>query len=213
MAREPGAPAGLAASARRTQGQRRAQTRQRLLDATIDSLVEVGYAATTTRAVSARAGVSTGAQTHHFPHRMDLIAAAVEYLADQRQAALHRAAQRIPKAGDRRIAAGLDLIWRDFTSPLFVVMAKLWVAAADDPDLYGCLVPVERRLARAIRAVTREMMGPAAAAPDFDDRMAVALSTIRGLALMERFRPTAPGASRSAWPGHRAALVTLIAGD
>src|SRR5690242_5936361 len=65
---------------RRTQEQRRAETRAKLLDAAIESLLEVGYAATTTRAVAQRAGVSSGAQTHHFPRRVDLVAAAVEHL-------------------------------------------------------------------------------------------------------------------------------------
>ena len=56
-----------APAARRTQQQRSDETRAALLDATIICLHEVGYAGTSTTLVSERAGVSRGAQTHHFP--------------------------------------------------------------------------------------------------------------------------------------------------
>src|ERR1019366_1193637 len=62
---------------RRTQQERRDETRAKLLDATIESLVEVGYSATTTRLLAERAGVSSGAHSrvrrtsHHPPHRRD----------------------------------------------------------------------------------------------------------------------------------------------
>ena len=51
---------------RRSQAERSASTRALLLDATIDSLVEDGYASTTTTGIADRAGVSRGAQMHHF---------------------------------------------------------------------------------------------------------------------------------------------------
>src|SRR5204862_5492808 len=62
---------------RRTQAERSAATQALLLDATIDSLVEVGYANTTTTGIAERAGVSRGAQMHHFPSKGELVAAAV----------------------------------------------------------------------------------------------------------------------------------------
>ena len=59
-----------------TQVERRAETRAKLLDATVKSIVEHGLAATTSRRVCDIAGVSSGAQTHHFPFRTDLLGAA-----------------------------------------------------------------------------------------------------------------------------------------
>src|SRR5215212_4680044 len=99
---------------RRTQEERRAQTRTKLLDATVRSLVEVGYAGTTTRAVAQRAGVSSGAQTHHFPRRVDLVAAAVEQLTIQRVRAMRAAAEDLPAEPEARARAFLDLLWSDF---------------------------------------------------------------------------------------------------
>ena len=64
-------------AARRTQQQHTEETQAALLDATIACLHEVGYAATSTTLVSERAGVSRGAQTHHYPTKTQLVVAAI----------------------------------------------------------------------------------------------------------------------------------------
>ena len=66
--------------------------RQRLLDATVECLVEHGWSGTSTTLVSQRAGVSRGAQLHHFPTKADLVLAAVEHLSDARARTSSRAA-------------------------------------------------------------------------------------------------------------------------
>jgi AcrR family transcriptional regulator len=193
---------------RRTQEQRREQMRERLLDATIASLIEDGYAATTLRAVSARADVSSGAMTHHFPRRVDLVGAAVERLAEQRIAALrsHIDAAR----GDRaqRVREVLDLLWGDLAGETFKVFVKLWSAADDDPELYERLVPLERTLARAIAAAVADF---AAEFPydDLDARMLVVLSALRGLALQRSFEPRR-GRAADPWPRVRPLVERLL---
>src|SRR4051794_17825937 len=68
---------------RRSQADRRAATQAALLDAAIETLVEDGYAALTTRGVSERAGVSQGAQQHYFPTKTALVQAAIGRVAPQ----------------------------------------------------------------------------------------------------------------------------------
>ena len=72
------------------QAQRSADTRRRLCQAALDVLCEVGYESLTTPLIAARAGVSRGAQTHHFATKADLLVAAFEHLLqtweDARQA-------------------------------------------------------------------------------------------------------------------------------
>lgn len=181
-----------------TQQQRRDSTRGKLLDATIRSLLDVGYAATTTRRVAELAGVSAGAQTHHFPHRVDLVGAAVERLAEQRIAAVK--ATDLPEERAAQARALLDLLWADFSSDLFAIFVKLWVAAANDPDLYARLVPVERGMTREIAA---------AIPPDLRAQATLTLATMRGMALTLAYEPT--GRRRQdAWPAVRPLLERLL---
>jgi AcrR family transcriptional regulator len=191
---------------RRTQEQRRAETRAKLLDATVDSLLEVGVPATTTRRVSELAGVSLGAQTHHFPHRSDLLAAAAEQIAGQRVGRLRQLAAELSPEPTDRLPALLDLLWADFSSPVFTVFVKLWVAAADDSDLYHRMVELERQLARTISDAAIEFMGPLSRRPGWEARLLLVLNAIRGLALTERFEPRRPP-RRDPWPSLRAALI------
>ena len=51
--------------------------RRRLMEATVECLVELGWEGTTTTVVSQCAGVSRGAQLHHFPSKQALGVAAV----------------------------------------------------------------------------------------------------------------------------------------
>jgi AcrR family transcriptional regulator len=195
---------------RRTQEQRREETRGKLLDATITSLVEAGYAATTTRRVAELAGVSVGAQSHHFPRRVDLVAAAVEELAARRMREVHQLAAELPDDIEQRVTACLDLLWANFSSPLFSAFVKLWVAAADDQELYARLAPTELEMVRAIRALAVDIVGEPARSPGFEARLSVVLSTLRGLALFQAFEPTGRRRLRDPWPAHRAALERVL---
>lgn len=198
---------------RRTQDQRRAETRRRLLDATIDCLAEYGYAGATTRRIAERAEVSVGAVTHHFQYRVDLVAAAVEELVRRRLVALRQALDELPEDRERRVSAALDLIWADFSGPLFTVMVKLWIAAGDEEELYARMVPLERLLARAVVNLQPEFGIDADGAPSgkltVNPRYAVVLSAIRGLALSRAFEPRA-GHVRDPWPAHRAELERYL---
>ena len=192
---------------RRTQEERRAETRAKLLDATIQSVLDVGYAATTTRRVAELAGVSMGAQTHHFPHRVDLVGAAVERLAQRRLDELRAMADELPEEPRSRLEALLEIMAIDFFSDTFVVFVKLWVAAADDRELYDRLVPVERQIARAIAELATEL-GRDLGVTDLEPRLNLVLGALRGIALTERFEPRGRR-RRDPWPGVRAALLEV----
>lgn len=197
---------------RRTQDERRAKTRRRLLDATIQSLLDVGYARTTSRRVAELAGVSQGAQTHHFPYRVDLIGAALEHLVNQRIEGLREHASDLPQGRGERAGAVLDLLWADFSSDLFTIVIKLWVAAADDHALYERLVPIERQLAREIVGILPELLGDHQAPKDLRARVTVALAATRGLALSRAYEP-AGRRPRNPWPQVRTVLELLLSGD
>jgi AcrR family transcriptional regulator len=194
---------------RRTQVQRRTETQGKLLDATVQSVLDVGYSGTTIRRVAALAGVSQGAATHHFPRRVDLVGAAVERLAEHRIAELEQLAGELPAAPDQRVPLLLDVVWADFSSSTFTVFVKLWVAAADDEELYASLVPVERRISRAVGDLMGAFAGDELQRADLVPQMQMAMAAVRGLALTQRFEPTGR-TRRNPWPPVRAALLQAI---
>ncbi len=198
---------------RRSQSERRAETRGRLLDAAVESLIEVGYAGTTIRRVTELAGVSQGAQSHYFPRRVDLVAAAFERLAEQRIERYRERSRELSDDLDARRRALLDLLWEDFSSPVFTVAVKLWVAAADDEELRRRLVPVEKRIYANLSKLTAEVAGELGAKPDFDRLLAVAMNTAAGLALVREFDPSGRARSGEPWRYHREALERVLGAD
>jgi AcrR family transcriptional regulator len=170
---------------RRTQTERRRETRGLILDATVQSLIERGYARTTTLEVQKRAGVSRGALLHHFPSKAELMAAVVRHLAMLRGVELSRRAGLLPEGGDR-IGAVLDLLWEGFRGPLFHVAMELRIAARTDVDLRAILVDVERELRGHIIARCRELFGPRIASrPGFERAMDISLQLMIGSAMTE----------------------------
>src|SRR5688572_28435551 len=145
-----------AAATRVPQEERTRAMRQRLLEATVDCLVERGWSGTSTALVSKRAGVSRGAQLHHFPTNNDLVLAAVAHVTEVCGADLAAAARQLP-SGRRRTRAVLEMLAAHFTSPLFTAALELWVAARTDSTLHQAVGPLEQRIGRDIHRHTVEL--------------------------------------------------------
>lgn len=137
--------AGAAIRIRRTQEERSSSTRGRVMEATIECLLELGYGGTTTSEIARRAGVSRGAQLHHFPTKAELVIRAVEYLADRRHDEFMQAFAQLP-AGADRAAAAIDLLWPILSGPTFYVWLELAVAARTDPELRASVAATTRRV-------------------------------------------------------------------
>jgi AcrR family transcriptional regulator len=195
---------------RRSQAERSAATREALMDATIRCLIEEGYATTTTARVAERAGVSRGAHLHHFQTRSALLAAAIQHLARRRGEELRAAADAL-QAGPGRTAAGLDLLWSGYASPMSQAALDLWAAGRTDAELREHLVPFEKAMDRHTMELARRLFPDAAARPDFDELVEFVLATIRGLSLLDTLHP---GGGRNAkqWRSVRPRLVALLDG-
>ena len=145
----------------RTQQQRRDETRRALLDAAVESLIEVGFARTTTLEVQRRADVSRGALLHHFPSKAELLVAAVDHLAEMRARELKVLSQQLPPSEHRgaRTGAVLDLLWQCFSGTFFQVAMELRTAARTDPELRPVLATAEKALRERILAQARTLFG------------------------------------------------------
>lgn len=134
-------------------------TRAALLDAALDCLIERGHAATSTVEVARRAGVSRGAQQHHFPSRAHLLTALVEHLFERRTAEFRKAFADIPHSADQ-IDAGVDVLWSLFEGPMFTAWVEVWLAARTDPELRRAVLDLDQRLSDVMRAITAELLPP-----------------------------------------------------
>lgn len=132
----------------RTQAERRARTRTALLDATIDCLVEIGYARTSVQEICARAGVSKGAVQHHFSAKAELMAAAVEHLTAKLKNQVTESFGTVP-SGASGIPLAIDLLWEGYSGTLSTAVTELWVAARTDSELRTAIRPVDRALGRS----------------------------------------------------------------
>src|SRR4051812_265654 len=158
--------------------------RARLLEATVECLVERGFAGTSTTLVSERAGVSRGAQLHHFPTKNDLVVAAVEHLTEKRGAELGAAAAALPE-GPRHTRDVLQVLGDHFASPVFTAALELWVAARTDETLLAAVAPLEQRVGRETHRLTAELLGIDEARPGNRELVQATLDLVRGLGLAD----------------------------
>jgi AcrR family transcriptional regulator len=145
------------------QQERSRRTRTALLDAALDVLVERGYAATTTVEVARRAGVSRGAQLHHFPTKAELLTAAMSHLCERRVDE-YRLTFATLDPSMPRLDAAIDLLWQMYQGPTFIAWAELWVAARTDPELRPLILEQNRRFVEQTRKIYWGIVGPQAAA-------------------------------------------------
>ena len=164
------------------QADRSRAMRARLLEATVELLVERGFAGTSTTLVSERAGVSRGAQLHHFPTKNDLVVAAVEHLTELRGAELAEAVEALPRRDTRAV---LRMLGDHFSSPVFAAALELWVAARTDETLLAAVSPLEQRVGRETHRLTVTALGADESRPGTRELVQGTLDLVRGLGLAQ----------------------------
>lgn len=174
-----------------TQAERTAVTRAKLLDATASCLADLGYHRSSTTEICRRAGVSRGAQLHHFPTKADLVAAAVDHVFERRVEEFRTLIQTLP-TGPERIDLAVDVLWSVFQGETFTAWFELASAARTDPDLQERVSHVARAMGERIREVWLELFPPPPgyrATPVFFESAPVVLFTVLdGLAMRQLTR-------------------------
>ena len=142
----------------RTQQQRREETVARLLEASIATIIEVGYARASAAVITKRAGVSVGALFRHFDTMGDFMAAtAYEVLRRQLDTFTKQVAE-IP-ADRPALEAGLTIL-RDITSSSTnAVLYELMIAARTDEKLNATLQNVLEQYTSKICDAARALPG------------------------------------------------------
>jgi len=116
-----------------------AQTRARLVDATIRCIVKFGYANTITAKIAAEAGMSRGAMLHHYEFGSALIKATIVELHERRIRAFRRASKTV----SHDPATMVREYWRQLQKPAFIAFHELALAARTSKDLARILHPLE----------------------------------------------------------------------
>ncbi|MFG2021576.1 TetR/AcrR family transcriptional regulator [Actinomadura geliboluensis] len=189
-------------SSRRTQEERRSRTQARLLEATMECLVDLGWSGTSTTEVARRAGVSRGAQQHHYPTKMVLVAAALEHLLEAQRLAYETAFAVLP-AERRNVSGALDLLWEVFRGRPAKALMELAVAARTDDELRPLCIDLNERILQVILETFERLFPQNTLPPDFAPTMLRALfAMFVGLSIQNALDDDAEG--------HQAAVLRQV---
>lgn len=169
---------------RRTQSERRASTQAALLEATLLTLRELGYAKTTTTEIVARAGVSQGTLFRYYPTKEALLSAAAAELC----ASLFprfRVAMQTKKKGADAVEQTIRGLWRVFKSDEVRVLHELYAAAPTEPGLKNALLPVLVAHRAQTFEVAKELFPGLAVSPQFEAAADLVLGAMTGAVLMQ----------------------------
>lgn len=119
---------------RRTQQQRREETRSKLINAAIDLIQTKGAANFTTMQVAEAAGMTRGAIQYHFSSPKDLlrevIVAVVHFLSDLVEVEDLRTLEKW-----ERIDQLIDDYWKGYRTDIYIVFVEIAVQGRRDPEL------------------------------------------------------------------------------
>ena len=173
----------------RTQQQRREETVARLLDASIDTIVDVGYARASAAVIARRARVSDGALFRHFPTMGDFMAATAREVMRRQLELMTKRVAEIP-AAESALEAAVKIQWEATTNATNTVMFELMVAARTDEKLRATLQTVLAEYAANIYETARAFPG-AERFPEetFATLVAIITNSFNGAAIV---RPVLP---------------------
>ncbi|GAA2537949.1 TetR/AcrR family transcriptional regulator [Mycolicibacterium diernhoferi] len=174
----------------RTQQQRRAETVARLLDAGIETIIEIGYARASAAIIAKRAGLSVGALFRHYPTMGDFMAATGHEVLRRQLDLFGKRVAEIP--ADKPALESALTILRDVTgNDTNAVLYELMVAARTDAALRATLQHVLTEYAAKIDEVAAGVPGIDNLDPDLLPVVrALLTNAFDGAALLRGVLPT-----------------------
>jgi AcrR family transcriptional regulator len=172
---------------RRTQAERRATSRARLVEAALTCLAERGYAGATLPEIVRQAGMSNGALWRHFPSKAELLAA-TSFEAERR---LLATATDLPATASpaARIDAVVGQVARWSEQPAMFAILELLVASRTDDELRRELREGDERASAMFVNEIHRLLGPDLAAhPHFRANVRQLGLTMYGMAVTQHLR-------------------------
>jgi AcrR family transcriptional regulator len=174
----------------RTNAERTATARFKLITAAIDCLQGVGYTATSTLMIAQAAAVSRGAMLHHFPTKVDLMLAVVAHVIECQKQFYTTELFKLARGRERYVAI-TGLTWTAWSQPSGIAVIEIMIAARSDAALAERLPP----LLQELETSQREDVWAIAKSAGITDRdtveasVQINLAAIRGLCIDLMVRP------------------------
>lgn len=132
------------AKSRLSQAQRSSAMRLRLQDATIEQLIENGYAQASVSAICKSAGVSRGAFVHHYPTKLGLMEDVARKLVLDSNRKMGKVLSAVSQDDDL-LRAFIHGAWSEiFSTPIYHAYRELVNASQSDPELNRHMKKVNR---------------------------------------------------------------------
>lgn len=175
---------------RKTQEERAKATRDKLCRATLETISKVGYHNSTTPMIAERAGVSRGAQTHHFPTKYELVTAAFEYLMGEWEEKRRKFATENNEEPDA--AAYVEFLWAEvFNDPNYVATLEMLLAARGDPKLKAKLTELLQELSEFRLKIWRTVFHGMLTEQESNTLMRMTICLFRGMSMQSSLDPEA----------------------
>lgn len=168
---------------RRRQEERVRDTREKILNATIEVLVRDGFRGLSLREVAAAAEVSYGALVHHFTTKDDLTVQATSMVYEQAISLSEAAVENLDPARNPVSAYIDDCVRLYFDSP-FIAALEILMSARSDKPLLAKMLPVMTRHRSTCDALWHEVFTRSGMDEETAARILnLTLNIIRGMAL------------------------------
>jgi AcrR family transcriptional regulator len=168
---------------RRTQAERSEETRTRILKAAANLIRKRGYARFRTAEVAKEAGLSRGAQLHHFPTKDSLVVATLEHVFEQAQMLSRRRASAVNRPRDL-IEAVIEDAREFFFNEHFMVAIDIVLSTSTDQSVRKQILDISRKARRPAEAAWAEALAANGVPGQLaSDLVALTLSLVRGMAL------------------------------
>lgn len=131
-------------------GARAQVTREKLMSAALDCIVDLGYRGATMDEVVARASLSRGAQMHHFPTKLSLVDAAFSFMLDGLIDDVRTHTDLIRERREQPEELFTHLWKTYFSGRVFSVTMEIVVASRSDSELKALAAATSDRFHRAL---------------------------------------------------------------
>lgn len=126
---------------RRSNAERSAETKDKIITAAIECLYNAGYEGTSINRVAAEAGVSKGATQHHFPSKTELMLAVADYSL-KLHVKMRSDIFLQHEPGPERMAHTAEASWEIINHPSYTALIEIMMATRSSPELKQRCQPV-----------------------------------------------------------------------